>query len=212
MRYLYLFLLSVLSTPFVYAGGVKFYVGSSNNSSHYSNHYFMELIVCNNTIDTVFIKREDLDNLYPTVTNDVSNIVDGGSRFLVTNVDELAEADAAAMFDNDPDGTDADREDMFKKQASAKEENNSLRQINIKDEQYYVILPNKCITVNSYSQSGRQEISKLRDVKEQDVEKLKVYYVVPVWMSNSKDHIYKRELLISRESKALKKCLFYKKK
>ena len=210
MRYIYLLLFVLLSTQ-ASAVGVKIYVGSADNSTHMHNHFFMQLIVCNNTIDTVFIRREDLDYLYPQVTNDVAQLVDGGSQILVTNLDELVEPDQAGVFNLDPDGTDKDRDEMEKKKGVGIQKNDAIAQRIIEKQKYYVIPPQKCITVNSYTQLGRHEISRLRELSETDREQLKAYLGVPVWLTSSSDFIQHRELLISRKSKALKKCLLFSK-
>ena len=211
MRFLFLLVIAIASTTSSFAVGVKLYVGSSYNSTHMNNHYLMELIVCNNTLDTIFIKREDLDNLYPSITDDAAVIVDGGSRFFVTNTTEMIGPDPAKLFDIDPDGTNEDRDEVMAKRTERRKENDALKQRKINNHVYYILAPQKCITVNSYSQTGRQELSKLWGIKEENKEQIKVYYTVPVWMCSSKDYVQRRELLISRESKALKKCLFYKK-
>ncbi len=208
MRYLYLLFFVLLSAQ-ASAVGVKIYVGSSYNSTHMNNHYFMELILCNNTVDTLFIRRDDVDNLYPAVTNDASEVSDEGSKVLLTNIDKLEDPDQAGVFDISPDGTEKDQLDMVTKQAAGKEKNQALKQRKINNQMYYVILPQKCITVNSFAQIGRHELSKLRSLSAAEKEKSKAYFVVPVFLMYSSDYIQHRKNLVSRKSEALKKCLFY---
>lgn len=196
---------------FVYATTIqaqelKMYIGTAEKHKTQYTRFFMSLIVCNNSEDTVYIEREDLDNLYPRVTNDVSIIDDRGSYFLVGNIPVL-------ITDNDKlmELTKGAPPEVFDRTLSMEkklyEENNQLPQVEVKEKKYYVFAPKKCLSINTMSQETKLELLKLHDVTEKEAEVATAHLTIPVTYYTAKDDTKRHKLLISRTSDDLKKCL-----
>ncbi|MCB0696474.1 MAG: hypothetical protein KDC07_03870 [Chitinophagaceae bacterium] len=189
------------------AMGIKLYIGSAETEANQSSRFFLQLVVCNNNTDTIYIRRDDLDNIYPRVTLDASVIGDGGSYYLLNNVTRLIEEPdrMRELVGKHPaqhfEATTTHQKELY-------EENNKLPQKEVRGEKYYVIAPNKCLTVNSVTQSAIFELVKLEDLTKQEKEVAEVYLTLPVWYQTYTDETRRLDLLIARSSDDLKKCIF----
>lgn len=197
----------LLFTTTANARGLKLYIGTVEKQETQYTRFFLQLIVCNNTHDTVFIEKQSLENLYPIITDDVSEIGDGGSFFLINNVTNLItdNNDLMKLTQGAPPEVFDRTLSMEKKQS---EENAKLPKQTKNNIEYYVFAPNKCLTINSMSQGTILEFLKLHDVTEEQQKQAKVNLAFPVNYHSAMDKTKRTELLISRESDALKKCVF----
>jgi|GEM_PF-6901241 len=187
--------------------GIKLYIGSAEHDEKQSTKFFLQLVVCNNNSDTLYIKRDDLDNIYPKVTTDASIIGDGGSYFLLNNVTNII-TDQDRMLKMVTKQMEQKFEETTAKQHELYAENNKLPQKEIKGVKYYVFAPNKCLTINSVTQSADYEFLKLVDVTAEQKKLAEVYLTLGVWYQTFHDNTMRSDLLIARPSDDLKKCVF----
>ncbi len=202
-------LLVIILSSFISADaiGIKLYVGSAKFDDKQSTKFFLQLIVCNNNEDTLYIKRDDLDNIYPRLTTDVSVIADGGSYFLLNNVTNLV-TDKDRMLKMVTDRIEGQYEQTTEMQHKLYAENNKLPQRTMNGIKYYVFAPNKCLTVNCVTQTAVYEFLKLADVTEEQQKPVEVYLTLGIWYHTFLDDTKRSDLLIARPSEDLKKCVF----
>lgn len=191
----------------VLAGGIKLYVGAAEYDEKEPTRLFLQLVVCNNNSDTMYIKRDDLDIIYPKVNTDVSVIGDGGSFYLLNNITNLV-TDDDRLFKMVTDHMQNNPEQTTDIQKKLYEENNKLPQKEIRGIKYYVFAPNKCLTINTVTQSALLEFMKLADVTAEQWEQAEVYLTTSVWYHSYHDSTPRSELLIARSSEDLKECVF----
>lgn len=189
------------------ATGIKLYIGTAVYEEKQTTRFFLQLIVCNNLSDTIYIKRDDLDNVYPRVTTDVSEINDGGTYYLLNNITNLlTDRDELIKLSG---GAPQERfENTLNKQRNLYEENNKLQQTELNGIKYYIFAPNKCITINAVTQTPVIEFLKLHNVNEQQQQQAETYLTTLISYFTYHDKTMRRELLISRSSEELKKCIF----
>lgn len=193
------------------ATGIKIYIGTAEHEEKQSSRFFLQLIVCNNLPDTIFVRREDLDNVYPMITADVSDITDEGTFILLNNVTNLlTEKDELVKLSREVQPEKFDN--TLNKQRDFYEENNKLPQKEVNGIKYYVFPPNKCITINSVTQTPIFEFLKLHNINEQQQQLAEAYLTTHISYFTPQDKNLRRELLISRSSEELKKCVFISKK
>lgn len=188
------------------ATGLKLYVGAAEYDEA-SGWFFLQLVVCNNTSDTVYIKRDDLDMIYPKVTTDASIIGDGGSFFLLSNVTNLI-TDNDRLFKLVTDHMQQNQQQSPAIQHKLYEDNNKVSQKEIRGVKYYVFAPNKCLTINTLTQTASLDFMKLADVSPEQWEAAEVFLTTMVWHHSYHDSTPRSALLIARSSEDLKKCVF----
>lgn len=197
------FLLSVVS---VHAQNIKLYIADAENGPYYQNNIFMQAIVCNNTYDTIFVRRQDLDNIYPAITNDASVIVDGGSKLFISNAKEIPE-NTMNLVSNIPERHNEDMKEMQSRQQRQRQANEKLEQIMSGGQIYFVIAPQKCITLSSTLQVLDTELLKLYNLDKEEQKNIDVYLTIPLTYYTDKDKSLAHKQLISRSSSALQKAV-----
>lgn len=206
MRKYLLAMCAVIMSVSLYGQTIKLYVGAAERLETAYSKYYLQLIICNNLRDTVFIKRSDIDKLFPKVTNDVSEIGDHGSFYLLTNVREI-ETDMAELS-KIPGRPEESFTGEYEKGQEMYKENTALMQVKQDSEDWYVFAPGKCLNINCIAQVPLLEFLKMHEATSTEVAGAKVYLSFPVWYYTHRDTIKRKKLLISRESDDLKKCVF----
>lgn len=203
MKKLLLLLTIIANTAFAQSAQLKIYVGEAEQADK-NTCFFLKLIVCNNSHDTVFVKRADLDNIYPQLSNDFSVLDDGGSYYLVNNIGEIITDvhERIALSNDAPLDIEKRSLDMQQKK---KKLNDELPQIKLDDYYYYVFAPKKCLTINSYTQTALLEFLKLYNLTPAEKERLEIYLSLPAKYYTAKDSIIRHKILVARPSDELKK-------
>lgn len=190
------------------AQDLKLYVATVDPMSYKGTNFLTQIIVCNNYRDTLYVKMDDLNTIRPHVTNDLSTIVDGGSRFLVTGTDNM-EQDVSVLAKTIIKEIDTEKDKKEVKINKFENENYKLPFVNRDGEKYYAIYPMKCLTINANAKFMDIELARLHKVTIEERKSIKAYLTVPVEYYSNRDSTIKKWLLISRESDELKKSLFF---
>lgn len=182
---------------------IKLYIATVERTEGVYPRYNLQLVICNNLPDTVYIKRDDLEMIYPQVTNDLSEINNGGSFYFIHNVrNMITDMTELRKHTIEPDWRTGSHERGMRKELA--QENNKLAQKNVQGSNYYMIMPNKCITLYSYAQSVPVQLFKLHNVDKDNDSGMMVNLVVPVKYFTSRDNHVTGTLLISRDSDDMK--------
>lgn len=206
MRSSVLLCLLILQSLVGWANGLKLYIGTAEKQETQSTKHYIQFILCNNYLDTTYVKRADVDILFTKLTTDASVITDGGTYYLVNNVTNIITDEErmnevyVASGKEEFDRTLINEKKQFK-------QNNELPQIKVGGEAYYIIAPNKCLTIGNTSTIMIKEVLKLHDLSEQEKKDMEVYYTTKVRYHTDKEKNDRQELLITRPSEDLKKIL-----
>lgn len=201
-----LLVLALMVNVCAQGAGLKLYVGVAENVAGNMSNMKLQLVICNNMSDTVYLQRNQVDILYPRVTVEVPDITDGGAFFLVTNITKVI-TDNTRLFKlaGQQKAYDPSRaSEMYAYTALNKE----LPQREIENVAYYIIAPNKCLTINCAMQSASLDYLKLSDATNKEIEHAQAYLTLPVYYFTYSDTTKRKEILISRSSDDLKKCIF----
>lgn len=201
-------LLVLCSYNFANAQDLKLYVATVDPMSYKGTNFLSQVIVCNNYLDTFYVKMDDLNTVRPHVTNDLSTIVDGGSRFLVTGTKNMEE-DLSKLATIIKKEVDTEKEAKEIKRKKFINENYELPYVNRNGEKYYVIYPRKCLTINSNAKFMDLELARLHKITKEERKSIQAYLTIPVDYYTSGDNTIRNRLLVSRESDELKKALFF---
>ena len=206
MRCSVLLAILIVMTVSAKADGLKLYIGSAEKQETQSTRHYIQFILCNNYLDTVYVKKSDLDNLFPRITTDASEVTSGGTFYLINHainlitdkkrMDEVYVASGTEVFDR-----------TLKKEKQQFEENNKLPNVDINGEAYYVVAPSKCLTIHNLSLIPIKEVLKLWDLTDSEKNLMEVYYTTKVKYHSAADKNDRSELLIARPSDDLKKIL-----
>jgi hypothetical protein len=185
---------------------LSLYIGAAQNADKVHPKYDLQLVICNNQPDTVFIKRDDLDMIYPNLTNDPSELSSGTAFYfcnnaprVITDVQQLKKLTRSEHWSNR-------YYDAYMNRKLAKE-NDKLPQVNVVGNMYYAIAPGKCITLNSLAQSLTSQLIKLKEIDKENDGGMQVNLSVPIRYFTSQDKHISHMLLIARQSDELKACL-----
>lgn len=202
-----IFLASIGTTNAI---GVKMYVAGVDKVEGINPHYKMQLIVCNNRPDTIYISRRHLEMIFPTVSNDLSDVVDGKSYLFMNYVPNLmTDQNDLLNLTLPPDRHAASQAQTL--DADLAVQNDKIPQKEIDGEKYFMFEPNKCITLNSMAQIVRLELFKLIDITKEQEQEIEINLVTPVnFFRNSETKNVNSMLLISRASDELKNALLDK--
>lgn len=187
--------------------GIKLYIGAAETEEKQKSRYFLQLVVCNNLSDTICIKRDDLDNILTRITADVSQIHDGGCFYLINNVpDIITDFKVLAELAREQQPEEQFNETTIR-QRKQFDDNNKLPQKEVNGTKYYLFEPQKCLTINSLTQTAPLEFLKLKRVSDSNFSRSEVYLTVPLNYFSYADKIHRQIVLISRASEDLKKCI-----
>lgn len=206
MRSLLFLIITLCIYNITSAQDLKLYIGSAEKQKTQSTRHYIQFVLCNNFLDTVYVNRKDIDNLFPKLTTDIAEATDGGTYYLVNNVinlitdtkrmDEVYVASGKEVFDV-----------TLKREREQYEENNELPQIKEGKDIYYKLAPNKCLTINNLSTIMIKEVLKLHDISDEERQHMQAYYTTNVRYYLSKDKVRRSQVLIARHSDDLKKLL-----
>lgn len=190
--------------------GVKMYIGTVEKIDGINQHYKLQLIVCNNRPDTLYISRKHLEMIFPSVSNDLSDIVDGKSYLFMNYVPNLmTDQNELLHLTLPPDRHAASQAQSLDAELATL--NDAIPQKEIDGEKYFVFEPNKCITLNSMVQVAMLELFKLINVPKEQEQEIEINLVTPVnFFRNSETKNANSMLLISRGSDELKNALLDK--
>src|SRR5690606_23128069 len=122
--------------------------------------YQLKLIICNNQPDTIYVRRDNIDMIFPVLTDDIAEIADGRSFIYVNNADSfISKPGELRKITVDADWSFFSQEQNLS--IVKQEENNEKPQFSRQGNIYYKIAPEKCITVNAMIQSIPAELFKL---------------------------------------------------
>lgn len=185
---------------------ISMYVASVSNTDSTKGKYDFLLVICNNKADTLFVRRDDLDMIYPFITDDVTDIAEGGSFFYINGTehfisDEKKLKKMTGVKDWQHTGFDTYIKDTF---AIG---NSRLKQIKVEGRNYYVIPPQQCITFYTLAQTMNSDLTKLRDISPGDMRKMQAHLVVPIRYFTPGEKSIHHQLLIARHSDDVRNVL-----
>lgn len=184
--------------------GIKLYIGSVEIvTKDYKAAHYLQLVVCNNTMDTVYIPRHHLEHVQPSLTSDVSMLTDGGAFLMLSNVPGMI--NDMAVVGNDlkepprflpPPVTELDK--------ARKEKNNLLPGRKFAETDCFVFAPGSCLTINSLMLSFPGGFLRLEKVNELQQQQMETNLVMPVEYYSNRNATGRNVILISRSSEDLK--------
>lgn len=188
----------------VKAIGVKLYVGSVEIAAEDTRAtYYLQLVLCNNMADTIYIPAQQVERVQPSITSDVSLLTEGGSYTMLTNVpglvndmNELSSEMPSPGKYKAPVITELDKKRLAENALLPHKEMNGVS--------CYVFAPNQCLTVNSLMLTLPPEFLKLNKITAQEADQMEAYLVMPVEYFTNRNTTGKDVLLISRASEDLK--------
>jgi hypothetical protein len=207
----FLFTVCLLCTIHQFASArsnLKVYVGSAQNAPTYTTTILMQLIFCNNTFDTMYIKRSEIEQIRPRVTIDVSEIMEGGTRVLLTGISEVG-TDENYIRDEIKKGPKDGHQQSIVRERELAAENDKHPQVTNGKDKYFALAPSKCVTINSSLRAADVFYLNLNQVKKAERVATAAYLILPVTYYTNKDKTIKQEILISRSSEDLKSSMFY---
>lgn len=188
----------------VKAIGIKLYVGSVSIAAEDTKAtYYLQLVLCNNMADTIYIPAQQVERLQPSITSDVSLLTEGGSYTMLTNVpglvndmNELSSVIPSPGKYKAPVITELDKKRLAENALLPHKEMNGVS--------CYVFAPNQCLTIHSLMLTFPPEFLKLGKITTQEADQVEAYLVMPVEYFTNRNTTGKDVLLISRASEDLK--------
>lgn len=183
--------------------GIKLYIGSAEMVEGTTTAYNLQLVVCNNTTDTIYIPEQQLERVQPTITNDISQITEGGSYMMLNNVPSLVtDMNELRKGINKPDKYRQPTVTGLDKKRIA--ENSQLQKVDVAGASCYMFAPAQCVTIHCLVLTFPPEFLKLGKLPEQQTAQMEAYLVMPVEYFSTRYPAGKGTILISRSSDDLK--------
>lgn len=199
-----LLLLSAFTS--VKAIGIKLYVGSVEKAGETNIPAYLQLVVCNNTLDTIYIPKQQLELMQPAIINDVTELTEGGSYIMLANTPTLIN-DMDALHKIAPTPDKLPKLDIRALDKPRQDANNQLVHQKVNELDCFVFAPNQCLTINCLMMTFPLEYYKLHDVKPAETQHMEANLVMSAEYFSKRNMNGKDILLISRSSDELKEHL-----